>query len=277
MLTIGKYHTLKIARDMPQGMYLEDEDGEEVLLPRDYCKIEWRLGEMVKVIVYVDAEDRYVATTETPFITLGGFAYLKVNQVNQVGAFCDWGTTKELFIPFRNQNEPLEEGKKYVVHMYRDDLSDRLVGTTKIKKYLKAEADGTIYKGQEVHVLVYGKSELGYKVIINQEFEGLIYLNEVSKEIKTGEALKGYVKPLREDGKIDISLKPFGFLNIEPNANILMELLEENNGHLPFTDKSDPEAIRAKFKMSKKLFKKALGSLYRQKLITLKDDGFYKV
>jgi len=141
---------------MPQGMYLEDEEGEEVLLPRDYCKIEWRLGEKVKVIVYVDSEDRYVATTETPYVTLGGFAYLKVMQVNQVGAFCDWGTTKQLFIPFRNQNTPLEEGKKYVVHMYRDELSDRLVGTTKVKKYLSAEADETIYKGKEVHVLVYG-------------------------------------------------------------------------------------------------------------------------
>lgn len=277
MLTIGKYHTLKIARDMPQGMYLEDEEGEEVLLPRDYCKIEWRLGEMVKVIVYIDAEDRYVATTETPYLTLGGFANLKVMQVNQMGAFCDWGTTKQLFIPFRNQNAPLEEGKKYVVHMYRDDLSDRLVGTTKIKKHLNSVADETIYKGKEVHVLVYGKSELGYKVVINQKFEGLIYLNEAKEDIQIGQALKGYVKPIREDGKIDISLKPFGFLNIEPNANLLLEMLEENNGYLPYTDKSDPEIIRTEFKMSKKLFKKALGSLYRQKLILIKDDGFYKV
>ena len=266
---------LTIKREKPQGLYLSDEEGNEVLMPRKFMTAEMKLNEEVEVFVYRDATDKHVATTETPLIKLGGFACLNVSDVNKTGAFCDWGISKQLFIPYRNQGAQLKKGQRVVVHMYLDEVTDRLVGTTKVSRYLKQEADENIQMGQEVDLMVYQRTELGYKVMINQAFSGLLYENEVQDSLYHGQQLKGYIKPIRDDWKIDVSLYPIGHQSIEPNAAKLLRHLENNNGFLPFTDKSDPELIRNEFGISKKLFKKALGALYKQRLVELKEDGVY--
>jgi predicted RNA-binding protein (virulence factor B family) len=192
-----------------------------------------------------------------------------------MGAFCDWGVLKELLVPFSNQAYRMSYGRSYVVHLYLDEASDRLVGTTKLKNYLRQTADEELELGQEVELLVYGETDLGYLVIINQKYSGLVYANEVHLPPKIGDILKGYIKPIRPDGKIDVSLYPIGHESIEPNAHKILEKLKINKGFLPYTDKSDPDRIREEFSVSKKLFKKALGNLYKQKLVELKEDGIY--
>jgi hypothetical protein len=277
MIEPGEFHHLLIVRETPQGFYLSDEEEGEVLLPGVYRTPAMKIDEYVEVFIYADSEGRAVATTETPLVTLNTAAPLKVAQVNEVGAFCDWGVGKQLFIPFRNQKGPLQAGETAVVYMYLDEQSQRLVGTTIYKNYFKERADDGLAKGQEVQVLIADKSELGYKAIVNQNYLGLLYANEVDRPLRVGSRLTAYVKPLREDGKIDLSLYAVGVENIEPNAQQLLEALQKSKGFLPFTDKSDPGAIRAEFGMSKKMFKKALGGLYRQRKVEIKDDGIHLV
>ena len=275
MIHTGKYQKLIIKREKPQGLYLADEEGNEVLMPRKYMTEDMELDGEVEVFVYRDATDKHVATTEKPLIKLEGFACLTVSDVNKTGAFCEWGISKQLFIPYRNQGAQLKKGQRVVVHMYLDEVTDRLVGTTKVGRYLKQEADEDLQMGQKVDLMVYQRTELGYKVIINKTYAGLLYENEVPDSLYPCQELKGYIKPIRDDWKIDVSLQPVGHLNIEPNANKLLIRLEKNNGFLPFTDKSDPDLIRKEFGISKKLFKKALGALYKQRLVGLKEDGIY--
>jgi len=227
----------------------------------------------IEVFVYADSDDIPVATTDKPLITLGKIASLKVSDVNKFGAFCDWGLPKDLLIPFRNQETRLKIGQNCIVYLYLDVLSDRLVGTCKLDQFLMKEADDELEKGQEVDVLIRSKTDLGYNVIINQKYTGLVYKNEVPKPLRVGMSFKGYVKPIRDDKKIDISLTPIGHQSIEPNAQKILEKLKANEGFLPFTDKSDPNLIREEFGISKKLFKKAIGNLYRQKIIEFKGDG----
>lgn len=276
MLKIGEYQSLTIVREMPQGYYLEDEEGTEVLFPQKYITDEMAIGDSIEVFVYCDTDDVEVATTEKPVFTVGQYATLEVMDQSEIGAFCDWGVLKQLFVPFSLQARKMEIGEKHVVHMYLDEVTDRLVGTTKLDGYLEKFAQEDIAQGQEVDLLVYNATEIGYKVVINQKYAGLVYKNEVSKSLYRGQAIKGYVKPLREDKKIDISLDPIGIKNIEPNAKKIYDKLLASDGFLPFTDKSDPDKIRAEFGISKKLFKKSLGSLYKQKLVLLKDNGIYK-
>ena len=275
MIKIGEYQTLNIDRELPQGYYLVDHDEDDVLLPRAYITDDMEIGDDIVVFVYCDSQGREVATTERPLLTVGEFAALTVKSVNEVGAFCDWGTSKELLIPHSNQAQKLEEDKIYVVYMYLDEHSDRLVGTTKLNKFLKKEADEYIKMGQEVNALVYQTTDIGYKVIINQTYSGLIYKNEARNRLKIGQSITAYIKPLRPDGKIDVSLDPIGYGNVVEHEDVILERLELNNGFLPFHDKSDPELIRKEFGMSKKLFKKILGSLYKQRKISIKDKGIY--
>ncbi len=275
MIKIGEYQTLTIKRELPQGFYLEDDEGNSILLPGVYITDDMKLDDEIEVFVYLDSEDRQVATTEKPLFTLGEFASLQVTEVNKIGAFCDWGVSKELFVPFRNQAARMQQGRKYVVYIYIDKISHRLVGTTKLKGFLQHEADEDIEMGQEVDLLVYAENELGFSVVINQTYAGLVYKNEIPEPLQIGQACKGYIKPLREDGKIDVSLFAVGHQSIEPNAQKILEKLKDNEGFLPYTDKSDPELIRKEFGISKKLFKKSLGTLYKQKLVLLKSDGVY--
>lgn len=273
MIKIGEYQTLTVKRYTPQGLYLSDDEGSEVLLPKVFATPEMREDDKVEVFVYPDSGDKYVATTEKPFVTANKFGFVRVTDVNAVGAFCDWGVSKELLVPYRNQKTELHRGEGAVVYMYVDERSNRLVGTTKFGRYLVQIADESIKRGQKVDILIYSIADLGYNVIINQTYAGLIYKNEAARTLKIGQQLEAYIKPLREDGKIDVSLHPIGHLSIEPNAQMILDKLKENGGKLALTDKSDPDLIRQELGISKKLFKKSLGALYRQKLVILNPDG----
>ncbi|MEE9373597.1 MAG: S1-like domain-containing RNA-binding protein [Saprospiraceae bacterium] len=279
MIKIGEYQTLTIDRELPQGFYLVDTEEEEndVLMPRAYLTDDMAIGDEIVVFVYCDSYGREIATTERPVLTVGEFAALTVKKTNEVGAFCDWGTSKELLIPYANQAEKLEEGKMYVVHMYLDDYSDRLVGTTKLNKFLKQEADEYLKMGQEVNLLVYKSTEIGYKVVVNETYSGLIYKNDLRHNLIIGQALIGYIKPIRSDNKVDISLNPIGYESVGANENNILKRLEGSDGFLPYHDKSDPESIRKEFGISKKLYKKIVGSLYKQKRIIIKEDGIYLI
>ena len=275
MIRIGEYQTLTIDRELPQGFYLVDNDGDDVLYPRSYISPEMQVGDKLEVFVYCDSYGREVATNETPLLTVGEFAPLKVTHITRVGAFCEWGTSKELLIPHANQGHSLKEGLTYVVYMYLDNFSERLVGSTKLRKYLEMEADENLKMGQEVSLIVYDFTDIGYKAVVDQKYNGLIYKNEVKQSLKIGQRLNGYVKPIREDGKIDISLEPVGHNSIGNNEDIILERLELAHGFLPFHDKSDPQAIRKEFGMSKKLFKKIIGSLYKQRKIRIMKGGIW--
>ena len=263
---------------MPQGFYLmDDADQDEVLLPNAFITEEMNLEDEIEVFVYCDSNDREVATTQQPLITVSDFAYLEFSDVNDTGAFCDIGLQKQLFVPFSNQSVKIKPGEKHVVYMYLDEITERLVGTTKLGGYLDPHADEDIHMGKEVDCLIYKETPIGYKAVVEQYYAGLIYKNEVFEKLRSGQELKAYVKPLRADNKIDLSLTPIGHKSIGPNADKILSLLLDANGYLPYTDKSDPAAIREEFGMSKKLFKKALGNLYKQKKVLLKPDGIYKV
>jgi len=274
MLKIGEFQELEIFKDLPQGLYLiDDEDDEEVLLPRSFVKDEMEIGDKINVFVYCDSEEREVATTEKPFITVGQYGYLKITDVTNIGAFCDFGTSKDLLIPFHNQHEPLEVDKRYVIYMYLDDLSDRLVGTTKLSRHLDHIADKNLKTGQAVDVLVFRETPIGYKVVINQNFSGLIYKNETPKKLNQGDQMTAYLKPIRPDGKIDVSLHPIGPKHVEANAQKILDAIKAAGGMLKLNDKSDPADIQAAFGISKKVFKKAIGGLYKQKKIIISDKG----
>ncbi len=278
VIELGEYQTLEVSREMPQGLYLVDDDiSQEVLMPRGFVTDEMKVGDKIKVFVYNDSENRPVATTEKPYFTLDEYAHLMVNQVNDMGAFCDWGVGKQLFIPFRNQATRLKEGERYIVHMYLDEKSQRLVGSTKLNSFLEYFADGDIEKGEEVPLLVYQITDMGYKVIVDNYYSGLVYKNEVFEPLHIGQKTKGYVKPIRRDKKIDISLSPIGHQSIEPNAQKILDKLTLAGGSLQLNDKTDPGIIRQQLSMSKKLFKKAVGHLYKSKKIELRDNGIHLI
>lgn len=277
MLYPGEYQRLTISRLTPQGFYLIDAEENEVLLPGQYRTPDMKVEDVLEVFIYLDSEHRPIATTDKPRLTLNTAAPLTVTDVNAVGAFCDWGVSKELFIPFRNQQHPMRVDQKAVVYLYLDEQSQRLVGTTIFKKHFKELIDEGLEMGQEVNLLVADKTDLGYKVIINQTYLGLLYDNEVEQPLPIGFRCKGFIKPLRPDGKIDVGLHAIGVASIEPNAQVILDQLKKKDGFLPFTDKSDPADIRIAFGISKKLFKKAIGGLYRQKVVLLKDDGIHLI
>ena len=275
MIQIGEYQSLTVVREMPQGFYLEDEDENEVLFPRKYITPDMEIDDRIKAFVYCDSSGREVATTEKPLFTVGQCALLEVVQVNDSGAFCEWGITKELFIPYSNQDEKLVKGNKYVVYMYLDDVTERLVGTTKLDVFLKKFADDNITVGSSVNIRVFKELDKSYKVVINDAYVAMIYKNEIKEPLRIGQLITGYIKPLRPDNKIDVSINPVGHQHIEPQAQLILTKLKSNGGHLPYNDKSKPEDIKAVFGISKKLFKKCTGNLYKQRLIAIKDDGIH--
>lgn len=275
MIEIGKYNTLRIVRDTQVGLYLSDGK-DEILLPNKYVPREFEVGEDLIVFVYLDHEERPVATTLEPYIYLNEFALLRVNYTNKFGAFLDWGLEKDLFVPFREQARPMEKGKRYFVYMYLDEKSNRLVGTSKINQFLSNE-NITVEQGEEVDLIISHITDLGVNVIINEQHKGLMYKDEVYEDLRTGDRMKGYIKTIRPDNKIDVSLQKSGFENIEPNAEKILDELRASRGFLRLNDDSHPEDIKTVLKMSKKTFKKAIGTLYRQKLIEIKEDGIYLV
>ena len=276
MLFIGKYNYLTIQRLTSVGMFLSDVEGEEVLLPNQYLTDEMQVDDTIRVFVYLDSEDRPVATTETPKIIRNEFAYLQVKDVSEHGAFMDWGLIKDLFVPFREQSTPMEIGEWHVVFLYLDQKSSRLIASTKIDRFLENERL-TVKEGDQVDLLIWQKTDLGYNAIVNQYHKGLIYANEVFKDVKVGDALKGYIKKIREENKLDITLQKTGYEVVEPTAKHIMDELKKDNGFLDLSDSSSPEKIYKRLEISKKVFKKAIGGLYKQGLIKISDEGIYLV
>ncbi|WP_025763521.1 CvfB family protein [Dyadobacter tibetensis] len=274
MLFIGKYNYLTIERVTSVGMFLSEVEGEEVLLPNQYITEDMKIDDTIKVFVYLDSEHRPVATTETPKIIRNEFAFLEVNDVTEHGAFMDWGLIKDLFVPFREQSTPMQIGEKHVVFLYLDQKSSKLIASTKIDRFLDNERL-TVAEGDEVEVLVWSKTDLGYNAIINQYHKGLIYENEVFGNLSVGDTVRGYVKKIREENKLDISLQKIGYEAVEPNAQKILDRVKSENGFLDLSDKSSPEEIYDRLGMSKKLFKKAIGGLYKQGIIRIAEDGIF--
>ncbi len=273
MIQIGKFQELFIARDTDFGLFLEDEGGEEVLLPNKYCPETYRIGDRIQVFVYRDHEERKTATTLTPKIKLNEFALLKVTDVNDFGAFLDWGLEKELLVPHREQRLKMEKDRWYLVYLALDQTTDRLFATTKLDKYLD-KTPGDLQEGAEAELLVQKKTDLGYAVIINQRHKGLLFENEVFKELRIGQYCGGYIKKIREDGKIDVSLYPIGFVKANAgHVKLILEKLEANNGFLPLHDRSNPQEISDMLGISKKAFKKAIGALYKQRKVDIEETG----
>jgi len=274
MIELGLHHRLTVVRESEQGFYVTKDEEDAILLPNRYIPSGLQIGDEVDVFVYSDSQGRPIATTLRPKLTLNEFAPLKVTSVTDFGAFVDWGIAKELLVPFREQDKKLKEGEFAVIYLFYDEVSERLVGSAKVRKFLDRE-NIKVEVGEKVDVLVYDETELGYKAIVNHIHDGLLYQNEVFQEVYVGDRLEAYVKKIRTDGKIDLQLEPFGYSKVAPNAEEILQILKENDGWLPLTDKSSPDEIKERLNMSKKTFKKAIGDLYKNKQIELKEDGIY--
>ncbi|TXG35393.1 CvfB family protein [Seonamhaeicola maritimus] len=276
MMQLGQINTLEILRESDHGIYLIDNEDKEVLLPNRYVPDSFKIWDKIDVFVYLDNEERLVATTDIPYIQLGEFALLRCNQVTDYGAFLDWGLVKELFCPFKEQAFKMKPGGWYLVHCYLDERTDRLAASGKTNRFL-SNKELTVKEFDEVELIASHPSDIGWNVIVNKTHIGLIYKDNIFTDISVGDKLKGIVKKVRPGNKLDIALGQIGYRNIEPNAQRILEELEDNSGFINLTDKSNPEAIKEQLQMSKKSFKKALGSLYKQKQILIKPDGIYLV
>jgi predicted RNA-binding protein (virulence factor B family) len=260
VIEIGRKNKLKILRQTSVGLYLGDVSGEEVLLPDKYCPARFKIEDEIEVFVYRDHEGRKIATNLTPKINLNEFALLQVTAVTEVGAFLDWGMEKELFVPFMEQKQKMKKGRWYIVYLDLDTKTDRLYASNGIERHLQNDIL-TIKEKEEVELLVLQKTDLGFTVIVNNRHTGLIYKNEIFKELNIGDKLNGFVKKIREDNKIDILLQAIGYNNfIDTNTELIYRALLENEGFLAVTDKSSPDEIYSQFGISKKAFKKTLGT-----------------
>lgn len=276
MITLGQVNTLEILRETDHGIYLIDQEDNEVLLPNRYVPKEFKIWDKLEVFVYLDNEERPVASTDMPYIMRNDFALLRCNQVTDYGAFLDWGLVKELFCPFKEQAFKMKPGGWYLVYCYLDDKTDRLVASSKTNRFLD-NRELTVQQFDEVDLIVSHPSDIGMNVIVNKTHLGLIYKDQIFKDISIGDKLKGIVKKIRPGNKLDIGFGQIGYRNIEPNAERVLHELHDNSGFLNLTDKSSPEAIKDALQMSKKNFKKAIGTLYKQRQIEIKPDGIYLV
>lgn len=272
MINIGEYNTLTILREKEPGLFLSDEEGDEVLLPNRYVPKEFKIWDKLDVFVYLDNDERLVAVTDRPYITKGDFGLLRCNDVTNHGAFLDWGMVKELFCPFKEQAFKMKKGGWYLVHCYLDEETNRLVASSKTNHFLDNK-ELTVSQFDEVDLIVSHPSEIGMNVIVNKKHLGLIFNDDIFKDLSIGDRLKGIIKKIRPDNKLDIILGQIGYRNIEPNAEAILNELSDNSGYLSLTDKSSPEDIKELLQMSKKSFKKAIGTLYKQRLITIEDKG----
>ncbi len=277
MFEVGKFNTLKIVKILNFGAYLDGRDGKEILLPTRYVPQEAEVGDEVNAFIYHDNEGRLIATTQRPYAIVGEFKLMRVRTVSQAGAFLEWGIMKDLFVPYREQKTTMLEGRWYLVYVKLDHVSGRVMGSAKIEKYLD-NVPPTYTPNEEVDLIVAEKTDLGYKVIVNQTHTGLIYADEVFQPLHRGEELKGYIKNVREDDKIDISLTPMGYKQkVGGIADQILDTLKEAGGFLPIHDKSDPALIYERFHCSKKAFKQAIGTLYKNRYIILNNDGIQLV
>lgn len=274
MLELGIKHKLVIDRDTAPGLFLKNEAGDEVLLPNKYKPETFEIGDELEVFVYLDFDERPVATNLEPKIMLDEFAMLECVDVSDHGAFLDWGLEKHLFVPYIEQSYKMHVGEKYLVFCYLDEETNRLVASSRVNKFVDNSVL-TVEEFDEVDLIVTNKTELGYNLIINEIHSGLLYNDEVYKELRTGDRLTGYIRKIRKDSKIDVTLQKFGYKSIEPNSQIVLdELKKTEDGFIGIHDKSHPELIYQKFHLSKKAFKKAIGSLYKSKDIKIvKGEG----
>ena len=276
MLTLGDYCILRIVKQVDFGLYLDGGEEGEILLPQRYVTNDMHVGDEVEVFIYLDQEERPVATTEHPYAKVGEFASLEVAWVNQYGAFLKWGLMKDLFCPFREQKQRMEQGQRHIVYIKTDEDSYRLMATAKVEKQLSTptlEELPDLGHGTAVDVLVWQKTDLGFKVIVNNKFQGQIYDNQIFQPLHSGMKLKAYVDHVRQDGKIDIVLQQSGRQHTLDFAEVLLRYLYENDGHCNLGDKSPAELIYDRFQVSKKAYKKAIGDLYKRRLITIEEDG----
>lgn len=272
-IELGRFNTLQVVKLVDFGLYLDGGEQGEILLPTRYVPEEGaEVGDFLNVFLYLDNEERLIATTLTPLVQVGEFACLEVAWINEYGAFLHWGLMKDLFVPFREQKMKMQIGKKYVVHAHLDEESYRIVASAKVDRYLSKETPA-YQPGDEVDILIWQKTDLGFKAIIENEFSGLLYENELFKDIYTGDRLKAFVKQVREDGKIDLVLQKPGFAKVEDFSKTLYQYIQEQGGSTPFNDKSSAEDIYDTFGVSKKTFKKAVGDLYKRRLIVIEPNG----
>lgn len=272
MIKIGKTNNLKVVKKVDFGLYLDGGESGEILLPKRYVDESMGVGDELDVFIYCDSEDRLVATTEKPLIEVGEFGLLKAVEVNRVGAFMEWGLQKDLLVPFREQSQEIRVGGSYVVYAFLDNATKRIVGSTKLNKYVGNRIP-RYSEGDTVDILAVHKTDLGYKVIVDNLFWGMIYNNDLFDPLSPGDRIPAYVKTVREDGKIDVTLRERGGERVFQLANRIMGYLRDAGGEMALSDSSSPDEIKAVFQCSKKDFKKALGYLYKKGKILIADGG----
>ena len=272
MIKIGRQNKLKIIKEVQFGMYLDGGDFGEILLPKKYIPKDLKADNEIEVFVYFDSEDRIVATTEKPYAAIGEFAYLKTVSVTKIGAFLDWGLTKDLFVPFKEQRQKMIKGHSYIVYIYYDKKSDRIAGSSKLDKFF-SKWPPEYEAGESVDLLIWNETELGFNAIVNNSHRGLLYKNELFQPLLTGQKIKGFVNKIREDGKIDLTLQKPGYDKVSGLAEKILEELKRHNGFIALTDKTSPEKIHTIFGVSKKTYKKAAGALYKKRLISIEKNG----
>lgn len=276
MAEIGKINTLEVVRATDNGLYLDGENLGEILMPQKFITEEIQKNKEATVFIYSDSEDRLVATTEIPLAKVGEFAYLKVAATSKFGAFLDWGLPKDLLVPFSEQKAKMTEEKYYLVYLFVDLLTNRIAASAKLNKFLD-NTPPSYSAGDEVQLIIAEETDLGYKAIVNNEHWGILYKNQVFRTLSIGEKVSGYINKVREDDKIDLLLEKPGYEKIDSISQKILNLLDENNGFVALTDKSSPEIIQSMLGISKKNFKKAVGNLYKKRIIEFKSDGIKRV
>jgi predicted RNA-binding protein (virulence factor B family) len=272
MPEIGKLNTLTVIRPSDFGLFLDGGELGEILLPKRYARKAWGAGDCIEVFLMLDSEDRLTATTDKPYAMVDEFACLRVVSTTPVGAFLDWGLPKDLLVPFREQKAKMKEGQSYIVRVYLDSLSNRIVATTKLDRFLdKTPAKYT--SGQAVELMICAKTDLGYKAIVNGAHWGVIFYDKVFRPLERGQRMDGFIQQVREDGKIDLALEAPGYGKVPDIADTILAYLKAQGGFMPVTDKNSPEEIQALFGVSKKNYKKAVGALYKARKITFEEGG----
>ena len=272
MVEVGKVNTLTVLKLSDFGLFLDGGDLGEILLPKRYVDKNLKPGDTLDVFIMLDSEDRLTATTERPLAMVDEFANLRVVSVTGIGAFMDWGMPKDLFVPFREQKIKMHEGQSYLVRIYFDRASGRLAATSKLDKFIDKE-EANYETGEKVELLIGAKTDLGYKAIINGTHWGVIFHNEVFKPLERGRKIEGFIKQVREDGKIDLCLQKPGYEKVTELTDVILQYIKDQGGFMPITDKNSPEEIYTLFGVSKKTYKKAIGALYKKRLICFENDG----
>lgn len=273
MAEIGKFNTLTVLKQKDFGVYLDADELGEILLPKSSCPDNLEVGYPVRVFIYLDSEDQLIATTEKPYAIVGEFAMLKVSAVNKTGAFMDWGLSKDVLLPYSEQRQrPVEVGRRYLVHLYVDKHTNRIVCSSKIDKFLDKTKPN--YKtGEEVDLVIANRTDLGQKAIVNGEHWGMLFKSDLLKTVYPGQRITGYIKEVRPDGKINLSMQKPGYAKVVDTAGAILAMLEEQDGYITINDKSSPDIIFKAFGISKKAFKMAVGALLKQGKISIEPGG----